>query len=297
MIFGIAVGIFSALLQASSYVFSTLFLKRHHSSTLLLTYSQVILGVVSFPFLLITFPKVPHELWPTISKILVFWVIAFLVAQFAFFRAQTTIEPSRISSLLGLKIPLLAFFSFCTGDWLAPGQWIAVGLVTAAAFCLNWSGGCLSVKGLLWLSITLIGYAYCDITETQAILVVADSGQSLFFAAATIIFLFYTVLGLAAFPLLFRQRFSREVAKDALPYAGAWYISQIALFYCYGVLGPVFGNVIQASRGIFSILLGLIIIHLGFNYPEPSIGKKAWLRRLAAALLMTAGISLYAISK
>lgn len=256
------------------------------------------MGALSLPLLVAMLPGVPLSVMKGALIILTPWLAGYLAGQFGFFQAQKTVEPSRISSLMGLKIPLLACFVLLQGQTLGAGRWLAVVIVTVAAFCLNWSGGGrLSVRGLLWLSLTPIGYAACDMMETGVVQNLAgQEGWSMFGAALTTIFFFYTVLGLicgAAF--IRRRRFEWRIARDSLPFCASWYASQLALFFCFGTLGAVFGNVIQASRGVFSVCIGVSLIALGWRYPEPPIGRLAWVRRAFAAVLMAAGIALYAL--
>ena len=107
----------------------------------------------------------------------------------------------------------------------------------------------------------------------------------------------YAVLGILTLPLLARFRWSTRQFVKAAPFAVSWYLSQVALFVCFGLLGTVFGNVIQASRGLISIALGILLLHYGFGRLDARISRAMWLRRAAAAILMAAGIILYSLAK
>ncbi|WP_294437623.1 hypothetical protein [uncultured Victivallis sp.] len=82
----------------------------------------------------------------------------------------------------------------------------------------------------------------------------------------------------------------------SIPFAVSWFLSQVALFVCFGLLGTVFGNVIQASRGLISIGIGMLLVRWGLGKLDARISRRMWLRRIAAGILMTAAIILYAVS-
>jgi len=82
----------------------------------------------------------------------------------------------------------------------------------------------------------------------------------------------------------------------ALPFAGAWFIAMNLLFHTFLILGPVFGNILQTTRGIFSVLMGKLIIKIGLKGIEDKMSRYAFLRRLGAAMLMTAAVCLFVVS-
>ena len=65
---------------------------------------------------------------------------------------------------------------------------------------------------------------------------------------------------------------------------------------CFALVAPVFGNVILASRGIFSVLLGALLAVIGIRGVDANISKKQWIRRAIAALLMVLAIGIYSFS-
>ena len=71
----------------------------------------------------------------------------------------------------------------------------------------------------------------------------------------------------------------------------------LSKYSCFGMLGTVFGNVIQASRGLISIAIGMLLLHYGFGKLDAKISGSMWLRRAIAAILMTAGIILYSLAQ
>ena len=85
--------------------------------------------------------------------------------------------------------------------------------------------------------------------------------------------------------------------RDALPFSALWLISQMTLLTCFGVIGPVFGNVIQSSRGLFSVLFGVLACRVGLQVMENSSTLSLWIRRALAALLMSGGIACFSFGK
>lgn len=81
----------------------------------------------------------------------------------------------------------------------------------------------------------------------------------------------------------------------AVPFAASWFVGVIFLFSCFGLVGVVYGNILQSTRGIISIALGFIIAHLGFESLEAKQSKRIIAQRLIAAVLMTAAVVLFLI--
>ena len=57
----------------------------------------------------------------------------------------------------------------------------------------------------------------------------------------------------------------------------------------------VFGNVLLSSRGLFAVIIGAVLAHRGWHELEQRVDRATLLRRIAAAVLMTAAIALYVI--
>ena len=111
MFLGIVSGLVAAFLQSGSYVCSRQFLAKYSSSWLLTVYSQLAMGLLGG----ITLCFVPlGELFSDPARFLLtlaFWIMSMVVGQYSFFRSLREIEASRLASLLGLKILILAAIS------------------------------------------------------------------------------------------------------------------------------------------------------------------------------------------
>ena len=143
MLFGIAAGLVSALLQSVSYLCSAGFMLKYRSPLRLVIFSQLVMGAFCLPFVPFVFPRGLQDRLPEFAMWVCVWLVVFSIGQVAFFSALRSIESSRISSLLGLKIVVLAFlyvvpeagvtftagdtppFSFASDGSLIPGKGVA----------------------------------------------------------------------------------------------------------------------------------------------------------------------------
>ena len=296
MVFGILAGFFSALLQSTSYVFSRRFVLKHHDPGLLVVYSQAVMCLFGIATLAATLPFVRLPLTGQFGALLATFVAASNIGYFCFFRALREIEASRLSSLLGLKIIVLAAVSITLLHQPLHGlQYLAVTLSAVAAVGMNFTGGPLNRRGCLFLLLTLLAYATADLVETKMILLMP--GDRLFLNSIAVTGIAFTALGCVSSLALFRMKHSRQCLVDAIPYAVSWYLAMIFLFASFGAIGVLFGNIIQASRGLISVLLGVVLLKAGLDNLEPRVEAKAWLRRIVMALLMLAAMSLYSLAK
>lgn len=294
--FGILAGLLTAVLQSVSYICSAGFMRKYKSPLRLAVFSQLAMGAFCLPLLPFLFPPgLDGKLWRFFGMVAV-WAVVFAVGQTAFFTALRSIEASRISSLLGLKILTLALiFGVILRERLNLWQWAATLLATVAAVGMNWSGGRkLTLKSVFWLVMTLLFYSFADMSETCLVTMPQHTGMIR--AAFGVGVVCYLVLGLLTLPMLVKFRWTGKQFVMAIPFGACWLFSQIALFVCFGFLGTVFGNVVQSSRGLISIALGVLLMHLGLGKLDATIPRRMWIRRGVAAALMAAAIILYALA-
>ncbi|MBR2363676.1 MAG: hypothetical protein IKA79_00605, partial [Lentisphaeria bacterium] len=71
---------------------------------------------------------------------------------------------------------------------------------------------------------------------------------------------------------------------------------QVFLMGCFALVLPVFGNVILASRGLFSVVLGAMLSFVGLQKLDAVISRKQWILRAIAAILMIGAIAVYSVS-
>ena len=79
----------------------------------------------------------------------------------------------------------------------------------------------------------------------------------------------------------------------AVQYSLVWLLAMIALYACLGQVGAVFGNILQSTRGVMSVVLGAGLAQAGWPDLEEQVDRATLLKRIAAAMLMTAAIALY----
>ena len=168
-------------------------------------------------------------------------------------------------------------------------QWIAV-----AAVGMNFTGGPLNRRGIQFLLLTLLAYATADLVETRMILMMP--GDRLFLNSIAVTGIAFAALGCVSSLALFRMPRSWRYLADAVPYAASWYLAMIFLFASFGAVGVLFGNIIQASRGLISVLLGVILLKTGLDCLEPRVDGRAWARRIVMAVLMLIAMALYSLA-
>ena len=76
----------------------------------------------------------------------------------------------------------------------------------------------------------------------------------------------------------------------------AWLVGMMCLFICFEAVGVVYGNILQSTRGLISIVIGAHLAGLGMVHLEQKHPRHVVLRRLGAAAMMCAAIALYRIS-
>ena len=298
MILGILGGIAAAAFNSVDFLFRSRFLLCYKSPVRLLVVGSVIMMIMSLPFL---FLLVPFSSVPSISKLILTTLGAstfFLIGQGSFMTTLRYMEASRLSSLLGLKILVLSAIFMLSGHWLNLWQLLAVCVATAAAMMFNWTASKpIPWKGWIFLLLTLIGFSVTDMFETSLVRQIREcSGFSNFRSAMAVVPILYTSLGILLLPGIFFYKPDKDQFFKALPHAVLWLVSQVFLLACFGMVLPVFGNVILATRGIFSVILGALLPIFGLAALDSQIPAKMWIRRGIAALLMLAAIAIYSFA-
>ncbi len=294
MFAGILFGLLAAIFQSISYLCTRVFIKHHKTDIgILLVLSHIIMGIISAPLAFFLWP----ENMPEFSSYMLnlFGSSGFyLLGQFFLFSALIKSEPSRVSPLLGIKVIILALISFFfLHQYLSITQWAAVIICSFSVFLLSNSGKKIQRSSFIFVLLACLGYCLADI-NIKALL---DHFKhlELFHGAVFCTSLCYILCGLAGIPflLLHRNNASRNTWLYSLPFALSWMLSMICLFSCFALVGIVFGNILQSTRGIISIVFGYLIAHLGFVRLETKITRTVFIKRILAALLMTASIVLF----
>ncbi len=305
---GVAAGLAAAVFSAVSYLVSRHYglgqraLGRTRSALRLLAVSHLLMAAVCIPLTWAAWPAAspPVRLF---AVPLALSVGLYLLGQSSLFAALKRVEASRIAPLLGLKIVMLAVIvSFVLGHVLDMRQWLAVALSVAAAAMLQVGRGAISAMAFGFVLSCCLCFAISDIfivrliDGLQAGAMESGGEISRLHAGGLAMALTYGLCGLVFAPLVVGLRpYTRGDWLAAAQYASAWLLSMAGLYCCFGLVGIVFGNILQSTRGVMSVAIGAALAHLGWHELEQRVDRSTLLRRLTAALLMTAAIALYVI--
>jgi uncharacterized membrane protein len=298
MSLGILFGFLAAFFQSVSYLCTRLFVRRHKNDIVtLLSLSHIIMGVLSVVLVFFLFPKD----MPAFSSYLQSLLICtgfYLLGQIFLFMALVKSEASRVSPLLGIKVIILALISYVfLHQHLSLIQWIAVMLCSLSVFLLSNSGTTLHRSSVILVVLTCISYCISDINIK--LLVDHFKYMGTFHGAVFSTALCYILCGFAGVIFLFAR--PHYVTKDtwlySLPFALSWLTAMFFLFTCFALVGVVFGNILQSTRGVMSIVFGGLIAHHGFRGLESKMTKEVFVHRILAALLMTVSIALFYYSQ
>ncbi len=305
---GVVAGLSAAFSSALSYLVSRHYglgqraLGRKGAALRLLSVSHVLMAAVCIPL--------TWAAWPATSPPVRLFAVPlaasvgfYLLGQSSLFAALKRVEPSRMAPLLGLKIVMLAVIvSFVLGHALDTRQWLAVALSVGAAVMLQVGRGAVPAGAFGFVLSCCLSFAISDIfivrliDGLQAGAMTSSVAISRLHAGGLAMALTYGVCGVLFVPLVVALRpYTRTDWVAATQYASAWLLSMVGLYCCFGLVGVVFGNILQSTRGVMSVAIGAAMAHFGWHELEQRVDRVTLLRRLAAALLMTAAIALYVI--
>ncbi len=301
---GVAAGLIAAISSAVSYLIS-----RHHvseggSSRRLLVLAHALMGAACLPVAWLLRPAgLPIDrawIGPLIGS-----SCCYLAGQAVVFSALARADASRVAPLLGLKIAMLAcIVSFTPGEPLDGRQWLAVALSLVAAFMLQRGGG-MRRSAVGFTLAACVAFAVSDLFIVALIdglqQAATAAGVTLGRLAAGFLAMLVTyatcgllaAVSLAALPAL-RPTQPRDWTAAAR-YACTWLLGMAGLYTCFGLVGVVFGNILQSTRGMISIAIGATLAHAGWHAIETRVDRQTLVRRLVAAALMTAAIALYVL--
>lgn len=291
---GMLLGLGAATLQSVSYLFARLFGANNKGQVRhILVASHLLMGIASLlllPFLWSSrVPPFRDFVLPLLGS-----CGFYLAGQVALFITLRRLEASRAAPLLAVKVVILALLSAALlRQPLAAGQWIAVLACVLGSLTLGTSGGRIGTGNALGLFAACFFYSLSDLS-IAALVRALDSLDTLH-AATLGAAMSYTLAGTVALvilPLAGGRSVFRRIRYSA-GFAASWFLGMVCLYACFGIVGPVFGNILQSTRGILSILLGVTIARLGWVHLEQHITRRVLAQRLSAAALMLLAIYLY----
>jgi hypothetical protein len=198
---------------------------------------------------------------------------------------------------MGLKILVVAMLTIVLlRESFTPVQYSAMLVAAVAGVLIDWSSGKLELGGMGYMAVTMVGYAFSDL-GIQLVVKEIDSADPITGGLSGFI-INYFVTGVVALFCLKPLKITPRMIVGALPQGVCWIISMLGLYVCFGLVGAAFGNVLQASRGIISLLLGVMLSTFVIQHSdEQKQSAKVWIRKGIAALLMFGAIVMYALSK
>ena len=289
---GFVIALVSAVFQSVGFVFSRAFILRHRDPVKLTVYSQLWMAVIGAATLAAIRPWQPVEFTPRVLGILALFSVTGNLAYVCFFQAMKLIEASRLSSLLGMKMVTLAIFNIIVfRDFPDGWKWAAIVLSSIAAVGMNFSGGRLPARGCVMLVVTLCCYA---VTDTLAGKLVAEiPGPNLTTRSLAATALNFGALGALSSLVFIRMKFEPAVFRAAFSYGFCWMLAMVGLVASLHLLGVMLGNIVQSSRGFFSVLIGYALFRCGRRDLEPPAPPRMWVRRGVMAALMALAMGLY----
>jgi hypothetical protein len=293
VISGVILGIAAALSQSASYVFSRLHVVRTQRPVSgLLVMSHLVMGVMSLVLLPFVWTDALPE-WRGFIVPLVGCCVFYLLGQVSLFSLVRDVQASRIAPLLGFKLVVLAVISsLFLRQPLGLTQWCAVGLCVVAAAALNAVGGVLPGRSLLWLASACTAYSLSDLNI--AWLVRSLAPLPTLHASLVGACLSYILCALIVVALLPFLRVNLAGGwRHAVPFGFFWFMGMVFLYGCFGTVGAVYGNILQSTRGVFSIVLGAALARAGMHELEHRVTRSVLVRRILAAVLMCVAIWIF----
>ncbi|MFM8434712.1 MAG: EamA family transporter [Planctomycetia bacterium] len=305
---GIAAGLFSGACMSLSYLLS-----RHHAlghaaearqgaALGLLLRSHIVMGLVSAPVAALFWPAATPSP-ASFGLPLVAASLLYLLGNLVLFSLLRRTEASRLTPFLGLKIFMLAIVvAVVVGEPLSGRQWLAVALSVAATALLQGTAGGLSRGAFTRILCVCLLFALADLCIVRLIdaLETGPGGSASRLSAAMLAMLLtYVVCGATCVALLVAgwpavDRGTGWAAwRAACIYAATWLAAMAGLYVCFGLVGALFGNVVQSTRGIMSVVIGALLAHLGWHELEQRVDRATLVRRIGAAALITAAIAVY----
>ena len=296
---GVTAGLLSGALNAVAFLIS-----RHHATTSpgggqrLLVMAHVVMGVVCLPLVWMLWPADGVDVADCLPP-LAGSIGCYFASQAALLASLKRADASRVVPLLGLKIVMLALLvTFLLRTPLDARQWFAVGASVVAAAVLQGRRDPVPAAVIALMLAACLGFAAADLLIVRLIddVHAAAPGRPRLWASGLALAATYASCGLLALPFVAITGPRRAGEWQAATWYGAvWLGGMAALYACFGLLGPVFGNVLQSSRGVLAVVFGALLAHRGWHELEQRVDRATLVRRVAAALLMTAAIAVYVI--
>jgi drug/metabolite transporter (DMT)-like permease len=292
---GILCGLLAAFFQSLAYLATRHYVQpRGGGSRQMLVLAHLWMAATSVLLLPIVWPAA-WPAWQTWLPPLAITTFFYLLGQVGLVIALRFAEPSRISPLLGFKLVVVALLvTFLTADRLTAWQWVAVIMTIAGGAALNTTGGLAHRNAIFGVLLSATAYAFSDWNIKSLVDTLQHSGMATwrsFFLATVLVYLMCGLVALALLPRLGSRQ--KQDWLDAAPFAYSWLVAMVFLFSAFGLLGVLYGGMLQSTRGIMSVLMSTALAGLGLAHIEQKSTRKTFTLRLLAASVMLGAVVLY----
>ena len=294
---GIVFGVLTGVCTSVCYLFSRSYqLGRPNGLAKLMVISHLVQGVVSAVLLAVFWREdIPplEEYW----RPLLGFTVSYLIGHTALLAATRYADASRISPLLGFKVVILALIAVSfAGQTLVFRQWVAVVMTVAGVLIVNYTGGQIPWRALVSVVVACVAYSISDLFARAHIEALAPLPP--IWAGVFVTFMCYVcccAFALAVFPWLGSRKL--DDWRASIPYTAVWFVAQLLLFISIALAGVVLMNICQATRAIWSVVLGAMVASWGLQHLEQKTTRSVFVRRIAAAVMIVAAIGLYSSAK
>ena len=312
MFIGVCCGFGAAILQSLSYIASRNYTHSRSGdpSIPLLVLMHLWLGILAAVVLPFVWIRGIH--WEIIAVPIGVAAVVNVVGQAGLTAAIRLSEPSRVSPLLTMKVFFPALLTMLVGPpvgrsvdrYLTSWQWAAVLLCIVAGVSISRSGGAMRRAALVFVVLTALVFAasdWCVGLTVGGILRTPMSSIRASLLAASILYLLTGIFGVVALFTRWGGSTSDRITypwrdwRDSFFYAATWFLAMIALFVAFAEVGVVLGTILQCTRSIITILMGVGLMYLGQAHIEPKQPPHVVASRIAAGVLMFLAISLYIV--
>jgi drug/metabolite transporter (DMT)-like permease len=289
---GVFFGLMAGCLAALSYLFSRQFQSlQDRSARQLLALSSAWMALFATLMLPWVY-RLPEGGWISTLMILLGVVGGYGSGMFLLFGLLRQTSSSSITPIMGLKILILTIFALCRGEQFSVFQYLAIVMVLGASALLKDAREGLSWKQVLWAFAACCCYAVSD-SFIRVLITQIDARGGLRAAFTGFV---YTYIVAGSFALLGFSHLKKARWSDwraASGYASCWF-GGMCFFYCaMASVGIVYTIILQATRSLWAVLFGVILVQWGYHALERDIRSSMRWRQFLAGLLTLGAIGLY----
>ena len=300
LIAGVLLALTTAVLQSAGYVVSGSYVRRTGLPGWTLAGPQQLLMTVPYALIAWAFrPTAADFDWAPVWGGALVCMVCGYCGHVGLFQTQKSVEPSRVSPLQTVKIPLIALGSFLfLGRTYASLQLLGIALVVVSAALLCGAGRRIPLSAWGWLLVCSAGYAACDVTIWGMLEGTREACGGVLGSSLFVMGVVQVAVGLLAVPVLVVQKASgvpfpspRDWVRYALLFGTVTMAAMICLFLAFSLCGVVLGTIAQSSRGLISVVFGWFLARHGFADVEEPVARAVFLRRVFAAIVLIAAIA------